>query len=80
MLLVDDILLAPVRSLFWIFEEIYHSAQETMATDAESITQELSALYMRLETGKITEEEFAAEEKLLLERLDQAEQSGGEIE
>jgi len=80
MLLVDDILLAPVRSLFWIFEEIYQSAQETMETDAESITQELSALYMRLETGKITEEEFAAEEKLLLERLDQAEQSGGEIE
>ena len=80
MLLVDDIVLAPVRSLLWIFEEIYHSARETMATDSESITAELSALYMRLETGKITEEEFAAEEKLLLERLDKVEQSGGEIE
>ena len=80
MLVVDDILLAPVRSLFWIFKEIYNTAQETMATDAEAITAELSALYMRLETGKITEEEFTAEEKRLLERLDQLEATGGEID
>jgi len=80
MLLVDDILLAPVHSLFWVFREIYNSAQETIATDAESITAELSALYMRLETGKITEEEFAAEEKRLLERLDELEKTGGEID
>ncbi len=79
MLLVDDILLAPVRSLFWIFEEIYNSAQEAIASNAESITAELSALYMKLETGRISEEEFAAEEKLLLERLDRLEKSGGEI-
>jgi gas vesicle protein GvpG len=79
-LLVDDILLAPVHSLFWIFKEIYNSAQETLATDAESITAELSALYMRLETGKISEQEFTAEEKLLLERLDQLDKTGGEIE
>ena len=70
MILVDDILLAPFRGLLWIFEEIHRAAQEEMVSDAESITAELSALYMRLETGKISEQEFAEQEKLLLERLD----------
>lgn len=70
MILVDDILLAPFRGLFWIFEEIHRAAQEEMVGDAESITAELSTLYMRLETGKITEQEFAEQEKVLLDRLD----------
>jgi hypothetical protein len=68
--LVDDILLAPFHGLLWIFEEIHRAAQEEMAGDAESITAELSTLYMRLETGKITEQEFAEQEKVLLDRLD----------
>ena len=63
MFVVDDLLMAPARGLFWIFQEIHQAAQEEMVADAESITAELSALYMRLETGKLTEEEFAAEEK-----------------
>ncbi len=70
MILVDDILLAPFRGLLWIFEEIHRAAQEEMVSDAESITAELSTLYMRLETGKITEQEFAEQEKVLLDRLD----------
>jgi Gas vesicle protein G len=70
MFVVDDLLMAPAHGLFWIFREIHQAAQEALVTDAESITAELSALYMRLETGKLTEEEFAVEEKRLLERLD----------
>ena len=70
MILVDDILLAPFRGLLWIFEEIHRAAQEEMVGDAESITAELSTLYMRLETGKITEQEFAEQERVLLDRLD----------
>ncbi|MGB9104799.1 MAG: gas vesicle protein GvpG [Terriglobales bacterium] len=70
MILVDDILLAPFHGLLWIFEEIHRAAQEEMVGDAESITVELSTLYMRLETGKITEQEFAEQEKVLLDRLD----------
>ena len=34
------------------------------------MTRSLGELYMKLETGAITEEEFAAEEKQLLDRLD----------
>ncbi len=70
MILVDDILLAPIHGLLWIFGEIDRAAQEEMAGDAESITAELSTLYMRLETGKISEQEFAEQEKVLLDRLD----------
>jgi len=79
MFIVDDLLMAPARGLFWIFQEIHRAAQEEMVSDAESITAELSALYMRLETGKLTEEEFAAEEKLLLERLDRIHNPGKRI-
>lgn len=80
MFLVDDILMAPARGLLWIFREIDRAAQEELVTDAESITGELSALYMKLETGKLTEQEFDAEEKILLERLDRIHEFGTEIE
>jgi hypothetical protein len=76
MVLVDDLLLFPMRSLLWIFREIHKAAQEELANEAESVTAELSNLYMRLETGRISEEEFAAEEKTLLERLDRARERG----
>ena len=70
MLIVDDILLFPVRSILWVFKEIHNAAQEEQANEAEAITAELSELYMMLETGKITETEFDTREKTLLDRLD----------
>ena len=70
MVLLDDLLKLPISSVLWIFREIHHAAQEELANESESITTELSQLYMRLETGKISEEEFAAGERTLLERLD----------
>jgi hypothetical protein len=76
MLLVDDLLMFPIRSVLWIFREIHHAAQEELASEAESTTAELSNLYMMLETGKISEEGFAAEEKTLLERLDRIQKRG----
>jgi hypothetical protein len=70
MFLIDDILMAPVRGLFWIFKEIHHAAEEEQANEAEAITTKLSELYMMLETGQMTEAEFDAAEKALLDRLD----------
>jgi gas vesicle protein GvpG len=70
MLLVDDILFFPVSSLLWIFREISQIAHEELAGEAQSITEQLRLLYMQLETGRITEPQFDAEEKLLLDRLD----------
>ncbi len=76
MVLVDDVLTLPVRGLLWIFREIHHAAQEELASEGESLTAELSSLYMMLETGKISEEEFAAQEKVLLERLERIKRRG----
>src|ERR1035441_357908 len=73
MLLVDDILFAPVRSILWIFREIRDIAQEELDGEAKSITEQLRTLYMQLETGRITEAEFEAGEKRLLDRLDEIE-------
>lgn len=70
MLLVDDILLFPVHSILWVFREIGEIAQKELAGEATSITEQLRILYMQLETGRITEAEFDAGEKLLLDRLD----------
>ena len=79
MVLVDDVLMFPLHSILWIFREIHNAAQQEIASEADSITAELSALYMRLETGRITEAEFTAEEKTLLERLDRAQERGQEV-
>ena len=73
MLVVDDILLFPVRGLLFIFKEIRRAAQEEFASEAEAIRAELSELYMMLETGRITEEEFNARERELLGRLEELE-------
>jgi len=70
MFLVDDILMAPFKGIFWIFKEINRAAEEEQANEAEAITTKLSDLYMMLETGQMTEAEFDAAEKALLDRLD----------
>jgi hypothetical protein len=70
MFLVDDILMAPARGLFWVFKEIHRAAEEEQANEADAITAKLSELYMMLETGQMTEAEFDAAEKRLLDRLD----------
>jgi hypothetical protein len=70
MLLVDDILFFPVHSILWIFREIDKIAHEELAGESQTITEQLRLLYMQLETGRITEQQFDAEEKLLLDRLD----------
>ncbi len=67
MLILDNLLLSP---LLWIFREINESVQKEQAGEAEAVTRSLSELYMKLDTGAITEQEFEAEETLLLDRLD----------
>ena len=70
MFLVDDILLSPARGILWIFEKVRQAAEEEMAGEADVIKAELRELYMMLETGKMSEQEYDAREKLLLDRLE----------
>ena len=74
MLFVDNILFWPWRGLSLIFKEI-HSAVEAELYDTDSIVQQLRELYMMLETGRITEQEFDDHEAVLLDRLDRMEQA-----
>ena len=69
MFLIDDILLSPAKGLFYIFKQIHKAAEEEFLNE-ENISAELSELYMMLETGKITEEEFNNRESELLNRLE----------
>jgi len=79
-LLVDDLLFAPIRGLLWVFEKIHDAAQEEIAGEADAITSELRELYMMLETGRITEMEFSDKERVLLDRLDAVQERESELE
>jgi hypothetical protein len=70
MLFIDDLLLAPLHGLMWVFREIDDIAEKELAGEGTEVTRELSELYMRLDRGEITESEFTVEEARLLDRLD----------
>lgn len=67
MLILDNLLLSP---LLWIFKEINETVQKEQAGEADAVTRALSELYMKLETGALSEAEFDAAESALLDRLD----------
>ena len=70
MLIIDDLLLFPIRGPLWVLKQIHEIAEQELANEAEAVTAELSELYMRLETGQIAEAEFDSQEKELLDRLE----------
>ena len=70
MILIDSLLLAPFRGVLWVAEQINDAAREQRATEAETVTEELRQLYLDLESGHVTEDEFASREQRLLDRLD----------
>lgn len=70
MLLVDDILLFPITGILSVFRKVRDAAEEEYADQGDAIRTQLGELYMMLETGRITNEEFDTQEKELLDRLD----------
>ena len=76
MLILDDILLFPVTGILWTFRELHKAVLQELDTEAANITVQLSELYMMLETGKISEDEFDSREKDLLDRLDEIQVRG----
>lgn len=67
--LLDDILLAPLKGVVFIANKVHDMAMEEFL-DEGGVRQELRELYMLLETGKISEEEFDEREEELVERLE----------
>jgi hypothetical protein len=80
MFIVDDILMAPFKGVLWVFEEIHKAAKQERQNETESITVELQKLYMSLESGAISEEEFDQREAQLLDRLDSLQEVGAVID
>ncbi len=70
MFLLDGVLLAPGRALWWVVEKIAEQA-ETELYDEEPVLKELSRLYASFEAGQISLEQFEAKEQTLLDRLEQ---------
>ena len=80
MFLVDDLLLSPGSFLIWVLRKIHEAAQEELENDTVQITAELSNLHRTLENGAISEVQFEAREKELLDRLDRIRGQDEDIE
>lgn len=70
MLFLGSILAAPFRGLMAIFEEVKNAVDEEKKHDADRIKLELMDLYTQLESGRLSEAEFEAQETVLLDKLD----------
>ncbi len=71
MFLIDNVLLAPVSGVMYVFREIRAAAQAEAAKNADALRAQLAELYGMLESGRISSEQFDAKEKELLDRLDE---------
>jgi len=70
--LLDSILLAPIKIPCFIAKKVNEMAMEEFF-DEEGLKEELKELYMLLETGKISEEDFERREEELVERIEEVE-------
>jgi hypothetical protein len=73
MLIIDDILLAPFNMFVEIAKAVDEQVQKETA-DATRIKQRLMELQFKLEFEEITEAEYNAREKELLEQLNAAQE------
>ena len=70
MLLIDDILLAPLHGLLWVAQKVDEAMGQEHEKEEEELKTQLRELYLRLESGQLEEREFEAREAELLDRLD----------
>lgn len=69
MLLIDDILLAPLKGAIWVGKKINEIIEKELS-DEGSIKERLMELQLKFELDEINEEEYNKQEKELLARLD----------
>lgn len=67
-LLIDDLFLLPFKT---ICESVRDAARQDMEDRQREITDELTRLHVRLESGEVDEEQFDKQETSLLDRFDQ---------
>lgn len=69
MLLIDDLLLLPVKGFIGIFKKIHEMAEHELS-DEDYIRERLMELQLRFELDEISEEEYTKKENELMARLD----------
>ncbi|MEU9044307.1 MULTISPECIES: gas vesicle protein GvpG [unclassified Kitasatospora] len=71
--------LAPVRGVVWVAEQLYEQARREL-TDPTAIRAQLAELEEARANGTIGEEDAAAQEEELVQRLWQAKGAAGGLE
>ena len=69
MFLLDDLLLAPLKSVIWLGKKINEIVEKELF-DEERIKEKLMELQLKFELEQMSEEDYKTKEKELLERLD----------
>lgn len=73
MFLLDDLLLAPLKGIIWLWEKVKEVADRELY-DVEAIKKALEELQELHEAGQLKKEEFAQAEETLLRRLQVAQE------
>ncbi len=68
MLLIDDLLLLPISGFKFVFRTLQKVAEEQYTDDAP-VKERLLELQLQLEAGDISEEEYVAEEAVIMREL-----------
>lgn len=69
MLLIDNLLMLPVKGFIGVFKKIHEMADRELSEG--HIQEELVALQLRFELGEINREEYDTAEEKLLEQLNE---------
>lgn len=80
MFLIDDLFLAPFRGIKFVAEAVHDAAQDHIENERQALRDELNDLYMQLDIGEITEDEFDRREAEILDRLEALEETESELE
>ncbi|HZH14689.1 MAG TPA: gas vesicle protein GvpG [Archangium sp.] len=70
MLLIDDILFAPLHGVLWVARKVDEAMGQEQEREEEELKTRLGELYQLIEAGQLTEEEFEVREAELLDRLE----------
>lgn len=79
MLIIDDLLLLPLKGLIGIFKQIQKQADQELG-DRGKLREKLLEAQILFEVDKITEEEYLKREKEIMVRLNALEEGGEEEE
>jgi hypothetical protein len=70
MLIVDDLLLLPVKGFFGLFKEVANAVDKEF-TDDGKVKEELLKIQVLFETDQISEAEYTKHETILFKRLEE---------